>query len=220
MKLNFHPLPGEELRKIYRDELFDQNSVVVGAIGMCPVVAMGISLQNALLLGLLMAILMIPTCLFSALCLKNVARWIRTPILCLTASALYGLAMLVINELYIGFFEEVSLYAPILVVSSVLLTHADRCAEEENAWRALAYTIGGSLGFLLVLVLVGSVRESLTFGTVAGRKIFRNYHTVSAIAMPFFGMILIGYIGAIFKKIGLSREKQRAKHKKREEETT
>jgi len=219
MKLRLEPVPGQELRNILRDELIYRNSVVVGALGMCPVVAVGISLQNALLLGLLMAILMIPTCLFSAVALKNVPTWVRRPILCIVASLLYGLAMLLVEDLHTGFFEEVSLYAPILVVSSVLLTHADRCAEEENFWRALMHTIGGSLGFLLVLVLVGVGREFLTFGTIGGRKIFQNYYSIAATAMPFFGMIVIGYLGAIFKKISVDREKKQAKRAKRKEET-
>ena len=215
MRLKFERNPKNDLRSIFRDELIYRNSVVVGAVGMCPVVAVSFTLYNALYLSILMAILMIPTCLFSALFLRNIPRWVRIPILCLVSSVMYCVAMLLKSQFPADLFTTIEPYAPILVVSSVLLTHAEQCTEEENFWRSLAHTLGGVLGFALIAGLSGIGRELLTFGTVGGHRIFQKYPTVSAISMPFFGMIVIGYIGAIFKKLRMDRESKEAKRHKR-----
>ena len=192
------------------------NPVLIGALGMCPVIAAGYTLKNGVTLSLILAVLMIPTCVVSSLLFRRVARWIRIPLIVLLSSVLYGGAYWAVRYFLPGMPDALGLYGPLMIVNSVIISRADDFSTKHCVSFAAVNAVACSAGFALVICIASAVREIFAYGTIGGYVLLESYHEIPAVAMPFFGFIVLGYLGALFK--GFRNKKQERKHTKSSQE--
>lgn len=176
------------------------NPVLVQAVGLCPVVAMATTLKGAALLSVVAAIAITFSEFIASAFLKVIPRWIRTGIYIIIGCALVVPVMYLIEKVNPELFGTLGIYLPVMAVNSLLVLRCERFAVRIKPLAALADGATASVGYAAVLLLVGTIREIIGSGSIAGFRLWEG-RTLTGMLLPFGGFIVIGFAGAALRSI-------------------
>jgi Na+-translocating ferredoxin:NAD+ oxidoreductase subunit E len=148
------------------DGLWRNNPALVQLLGLCPLLAVSTSVVNGLGLGLAtLAVLLCSSTLVSLL--RNaVPDSIRLPLFVLIIAAAVTASELLMQAFAWELHQALGIFLPLIATNCMILGRAEAFARRHApvlaAWDALM----NGLGFLLVLVLLGAVRELVGNGTL------------------------------------------------------
>lgn len=174
------------------------NPVLVQAVGLCPVVAMATSIKGAALLAVVAAIAITVSEVIASAFLKVIPRWVRTGIYIIIGCALVVPIMYLIEKVNPELFGTLGIYLPVMAVNSLLVLRCERFAVKIKPLAALADGATASAGYAAVLLLVGTLREIIGSGAIAGIKIWEG-RTLTGLLLPFGGFLMIGFAGAALR---------------------
>ena len=60
-------------------------------------------------------------------------------------------------------------YIPLIIVNCIIIARCEICAAKQGVWTAFTDAVGQSLGFMLGLMSIATLREILGFGTWFGK---------------------------------------------------
>jgi Na+-translocating ferredoxin:NAD+ oxidoreductase RnfE subunit len=195
---------------IFRSDLLFRNPVVVGALGLYPIVAAGFGLKNGVALSLLFLLIAIPSEAVLCVCGGGVPKWARPAAVLLVSAVFYVPAWLLLNRIMPGTANRLGMAASLTVCNSVLASHAEEYAPEHILPAVLADAAGCSIGFGAVLCLVSSVRELWLTGGVWGLG-FAADGIGGGFDLPFAGFLLLGLTAAAVQWINLRRAERGAR---------
>lgn len=174
------------------------NPVLVQAVGLCPVIAMATTLKGSALLALVAATAITLCELIASVFLKAVPRWVRTGLYIILGGAIITPFMILIEKLNPELFGSLGIYLPVMAVNSLLVLRCERFAVKLSPSAALKDGFTASLGYAAVLLLVGTVREILGSGSIAGFKFYEG-RTLSGLLLPFGGFLMLGFAAAALR---------------------
>lgn len=202
-----------ETGTIFFNGLFYKNPVLVGALGLYPIVAAGYTLKNAVELSILFFFLSLPTALLFCLIGELMPQWLR-PGLVLAASAVFYLpASWLTEKIYPGSIAALGMLAGLMICNSVILSRCNDYAPTHIGWAVAADAIGCSAGFCLVICLIAAVREFLLKVSAQNLHSQMNGTAAAGVSLPFFGFILLGFLAALVQWINEKRSREAAKKK-------
>lgn len=149
-----------------RKDLWHNNPGLVQLLGLCPLLAVSTSVVNALGLGLATLAVLTGSNLLVSLLRHQLVPAIRLPACVMLIATLTTCAELLMQAWAWEMHQALGIFLPLLVANCLLLGRAEGCASGNSP---LAATFDGLLmgsGFLLVLVLVGAIRELLGTGAL------------------------------------------------------
>ncbi len=196
-----NPNKSRGIRRAFVQTFASDNIVLVQALGICPIIAAGVSLQRAVALTACTLVVMIPCSLLMSTIGKKVSSLWRAPLYVLLAMALmvgcgWVLTTYVSPELY----AHLYLFLPLMSVNSLFTYHAAGFSSGRRPLLALVDAIGTSLGFGLVICIVSTLRELAISGTVWGIPVGFEARFPEA-AYPFAAFILLGFMAAILQQL-------------------
>jgi len=104
-------------------------------------------------------------------------------------------------------------YVPLIVVNCLILGRQEAFASKHGMFRSVLDALGMGLGFSVVLVLLGSIRELLGFGTIFSYEIMgEGFENWIIMALPAGAFITLGFLVGFFNLINKKLESKR--HKK------
>lgn len=174
------------------------NPVLVQAVGLCPVIAMATTLEGSALLALVAATAITLCEFIASVFLKAVPRWVRTGLYIIFGGAIITPFMILIEKLNPELFGSLGIYLPVMAVNSLLVLRCERFAVKLSPSAALKDGLTASLGYAAVLLLVGTVREILGSGSIAGFKFYEG-RTLSGLLLPFGGFLMLGFAAAALR---------------------
>lgn len=183
---------------------FIHNPVLTQSIGICTIVAIGTTLKISMVFSLLLSVLLIILELLSSLVLKKLTRWIRISVYMLISTMLLIPVMLYMDKNYSEMSANMGIYLPLLSVNALPVIRCEAFAVKNNLRNSLFDAVAASVGFTAVALIVGIVRELMAYGSVFGKTVSK-LPTVSGIALPFGGLIVIGFLSAIHKWIVMKK---------------
>nr|WP_324258160.1 electron transport complex subunit E [Cellvibrio fontiphilus] len=149
---------------ITRKGLWDNNAALVQLLGLCPLLAVSSSVVNALGLGLATLLVLTTTNTVVSLIRNYVSDAVRLPaFVMIIASAVTCIELLMKAYTY-ELYQILGLFIPLIVTNCAVLGRADAFASKNNLLPSAIDGFMMGMGFLLVLVLVGAVRELLGTG--------------------------------------------------------
>lgn len=168
------------------------NPALMLGIGLFPLLIIADSLKSALLFGVLIFLALFVSSLiyyaFKPIILENV----RIPIYALiTFSAVYFLDS-VVSELFIKQYNSVHALVAYIFVAVILMYMFEINKETERFGKGLKTSIILGVEYLISLVIVGSVRELLSNGSLWGKAIVVDYS-----GLEFFSTIAGGLLVVI-----------------------
>ena len=184
--------------KRIRNSAVIKNPLLFEAIGLCPVVAIAISLRLSIFLAVVTAIEMIVCEVLASLSLKNVRRYWRVVLYSIFGVGVIFPIMIFVNKFFPDISINFGIYLPLMAVNSLIALHCERVAVKNNVKDSFVDAASASLSYGAVTILVGFLRELFANGSIADISINMPVK-FSALATPFGGLLIIGFLAAGLK---------------------
>lgn len=175
-----------------------KNPLLFEAIGLCPVVAIAISLRLSIFLAVVTAIEMIVCEVLASLLLKNVRRYWRVALYAIFGVGIIFPIMIFVNRFFPDISINFGIYLPLMAVNSLIALHCERVAVKNNVKDSFVDAVSASLSYSAVTILVGFLRELFANGSIADVSINMPVK-FPALATPFGGLLIIGFLAAGLK---------------------
>jgi electron transport complex protein RnfE len=152
--------------------LWRENPVFVQVLGMCPVLAVSNSAENALAMGLAtMFVLAMSNMLVSSL--RNfIPKQACIASYILIIATFVTITDYAIQAISVDLHKSLGAFISLIVVNCLILSRAEAFASKNSVLPSLLDALGMGGGFVLGLFCLGAVREILGNGTFFGLALF------------------------------------------------
>ncbi len=213
--------------EISKNGLWNNNVALVQLLGLCPLLAVTGTVINGLGLGLATML----TLILSNAIVSMIRHWVRpevrVPVFVLVIASVVTAIELAMNAWLYDLYTVLGIFIPLIVTNCGILARAEAFASKNSVLPSIVDGMMMGLGFTLVLVTLGAVRELLGYGTLFSHAhlmfgdIARNWTMVLiedysgfllAILPPgaFIGMGLIIALKNVIDKRNKNRQAQSA----------
>lgn len=148
------------------DGLWRQNPGFVQLLGLCPLLATSSTLINGLSMGLATLLVLTGSNLLISAVRHRVRREVRIPLFVLIIAALVTCVELVMQAWFPELYRVLGLFVALIVTNCIIIGRAEAYAARADVLRAGADGVLMGLGFTLVLVMLGGLRELVGQGTL------------------------------------------------------
>lgn len=153
-------------RKSLAEGIGSQNPALVALLGLCPLLAVSTTLISGLGLGLTT----LATLLLSSLFISAARHWIpedvRLPVFVLLIASVVTMIEFLLSAYRYEFYQSVGLFIPLIVTNCVILARIEAVAYRRSVGFALMDAFSMGIGFAIVLIVLGAMRELIGFGTL------------------------------------------------------
>lgn len=153
-------------KDIFKTGLWDNNAGLVQLLGLCPLLAVTGTVINGIGLGIATLVTLVISCgIVSAV--RNILRnEIRIPVFVLIIASVVTVIELIMNAWFHELFRILGIFIPLIVTNCAIIGRAESFASKNPVLPSLLDAFAMGLGFLLVLVALGGLRELLGSGTL------------------------------------------------------
>ena len=151
---------------ISRDGLWDKNPALVQLLGLCPLLAVTGSVVNALGLGLATMLVLTGSNVVVSLVRNRVTEVIRLPAFVMIIAAFTTCTELLMKAYTFELYQILGIFIPLIVTNCTILGRAEAFASKNSVLPSAIDGFMMALGFGLVLVTLGAIREILGYGTI------------------------------------------------------
>jgi len=152
--------------QIVRDGLWNNNAGLVQLLGLCPLLAITGTVVNAIGLGLATTLTLVASNTTVSLSRGLLRREIRIPAFVLVIASVVTAVELVMNAFFHELFLILGIFIPLIVTNCAIIGRAEAFASRHDPARALLDGLATGVGFTLVLIALGAMREVLGRGTL------------------------------------------------------
>jgi Na+-transporting NADH:ubiquinone oxidoreductase subunit NqrD len=203
----------KEANTIFLNGMFFKNPILVGALGLYPIVAAGYNLKNAVELSLLFLFISLPTSLLFCLIGEMVPLSVRPGLVLCGCALFYIPAAWLTQRIIPGSIESLGMLAGLMICNSMILSRVNDYAPTHIGIAVFADTLGCSVGFALVICLVSVIRAAWLKSGIWQTNIGIYGTGEKGISLPFFGFILLGFFAAFVQFINKKRSTKAAKRR-------
>ena len=182
-----------------RDRIFLNNPVIMQGMGLAPLVVAATTARNALMLCVAVILLLTPVRVIAALLARTGYYRFRGLIYCLTSATVYIGVYYALQAIFDVEILQLGIYLPLLVVEPLIIKRYER-PQKERLVTALKKGLRTTCGYVLVLMLMGCLREVLTTATLFDHAIPRIPADLFPMAsLPAGGFLLLGVVCAVWR---------------------
>ena len=182
-----------------RDRIFLNNPVIMQGMGLAPLVVAATTARNALMLSVAVILLLTPVRVIAALLARTGYYRFRGLIYCLTSATVYIGVYYALQAIFDVEILQLGIYLPLLVVEPLIIKRYER-PQKERLVTAPKKGLRTTCGYVLVLMLMGCLREVLTTATLFDHAIPRIPTDLFPMAsLPAGGFLLLGVVCAVWR---------------------
>jgi electron transport complex protein RnfE len=152
--------------KILADGLWLNNPGTVQLLGLCPLLAVTTTVTNGLGLGLATTLTLITSNVIVSLIRKLVRPEVRIPVFVLVIASVVTVIELAMNAWLHELHKILGIFIPLIVTNCSIIGRAESFASRHSVDRSLLDGLAMGIGFTLVLVALGGLRELVGQGTL------------------------------------------------------
>ena len=182
-----------------RDRIFLNNPVIMQGMGLAPLVVAATTGRNALMLSVAVILMLTPVRVIASLLARTGYYRFRGLIYCLTSATVYIGVYYALQAIFDVEILQLGIYLPLLVVEPLIIKRYER-PQKERLVTALKKGLRTTCGYVLVLMLMGCLREVLTTATLFDHAIPRIPADLFPMAsLPAGGFLLLGVVCAVWR---------------------
>ena len=155
-----------EYKELAWQGLWKNNPGLVQLLGLCPLLAVTSTATNALGLGLATLLVLVSSNATVSFIRLWVPKEIRIPIFVLIIAAFVTCVQLLMNAFTYGLYQSLGIFLPLIVTNCVIIGRAEAYASKNPIKQASFDGLMMGTGFMLVLLILGVIRELLGQGTL------------------------------------------------------
>lgn len=151
---------------ISKNGLWNNNVALVQLLGLCPLLAVTGTIINGLGLGIATLITLVLSNSIVSLIRPWLKSEIRIPIFVLIIASIVTTIELMMNAWFHDLYLILGIFIPLIVTNCSIIARAEAFASRNNLLDSALDGFMMGLGFTLVLVVLGGMRELIGFGTL------------------------------------------------------
>ncbi len=155
-----------EALTVSRNGLWSNNVALVQLLGLCPLLAVTATVINGLGLGIATLITLVLSNSIVSLIRPWLKSEIRIPIFVLIIASIVTSIELMMNAWFHELYLVLGIFIPLIVTNCAIIARAEAYASKNNLRNSALDGFMMGLGFTLVLVVLGGLRELIGFGTL------------------------------------------------------
>lgn len=186
------------LGKVFTDGIIKNNPVFVQMVGMCSVLAISSSLNNALGMGLAVIFVCVMSNLVISLLRNFIADEIRIPAFIVVIAGFVTMVQMAIKAYLPDLDKSLGIFIPLIVVNCLILARAEGFASKNGPIASIVDGLGQGLGYTLAIAVLAAVRELFGAGTLMGARIIPEAYTIGFLLQPASSFIVLGLLYAGF----------------------
>jgi electron transport complex protein RnfE len=155
-----------EFKELSWQGLWKNNPALVQLLGLCPLLAVTATITNGLGLGLATTLVLIGSNTTVSIIRNWVPSEIRIPIFVMIIAAFVTIVQLLMNAYTFTLYQALGIFIPLIVTNCAIIGRAEAYASKNTVGKSAFDGLMMGLGFTLVLVLLGAMRELLGYGTL------------------------------------------------------
>ena len=190
----------KENREALIGPLHLNNPVTVQVLGICSALAVTSQLEPAIVMGLSVTVITAFANVIISLLRKTVPNRIRIIVQLVVVATLVTLVSQVLKAYAYDVSVQLSVYVGLIITNCILMGRLEAFAMTNKPWPSFLDGIGNGLGYAMVLVIVGGIRELLGRGTLLGMDVIPGfvydfgYVNNGMMTMPAMALILLGCV--------------------------
>lgn len=155
-----------EIKELVVQGTWKNNPALVQLLGLCPLLAVTATVTNALGLGLATLFVLVGSNLTVSLVRNFVPKDIRIPVFVMIIAAFVTMVQLLINAYSYPLYQALGIFIPLIVTNCAIIGRAEAYASKNSPLLATVDGLMMGIGFTLVLVVLGAMREIIGQGTL------------------------------------------------------
>lgn len=192
----------KSIREEFTKGLWRENPVFRQLLGMCPVLAVTNAVINGLAMGLATSFVLVFSSLVVSSIKKLVPHQVRIASYIIIIATFVTVAHRFLEAFFFPLSKELGPYVPLIVVNCIILGRQEAFSSKNTIGRSLVDALGMSLGFILALLVLSSVREILGSGTFLGYQVLGSWFEPWIIMiLPPGAFIALGILIGLANKI-------------------
>uniref|UniRef100_UPI003FF11937 NADH:ubiquinone reductase (Na(+)-transporting) subunit D n=1 Tax=Prevotella sp. TaxID=59823 RepID=UPI003FF11937 len=176
------------------------NPVLVQVLGICSALAVTSQLKPAIVMGLAVTIITAFSNVIISVIRKTIPQRIRIIVQLVVVAALVTIVSQVLKAFAYDVSVQLSVYVGLIITNCILMGRLEAFAMMNKPWPSFLDGVGNGLGYALILVVVGGVRELFGRGSLLGFQIIPEsaydfgYANNGMMTMPAMALILVGCV--------------------------
>ena len=189
------------------------NPILVQVLGICSALAVTSQLKPAIVMGLAVTIITAFSNVIISIIRNTIPQRIRIIVQLVVVAALVTIVSQVLKAFAYDVSVQLSVYVGLIITNCILMGRLEAFAMMNKPWPSFLDGVGNGLGYALILVIVGAVRELLGRGSLLGFQLIPEgaydfgYVNNGMMTMPAMALILVGCVILVHRAYIYKEEK-------------
>lgn len=176
------------------------NPILGQVLGICSALAVTSQLKPAIVMGLAVTIITAFSNVIISIIRNTIPQRIRIIVQLVVVAALVTIVSQVLKAFAYDVSVQLSVYVGLIITNCILMGRLEAFAMMNKPWPSFLDGIGNGLGYALILVIMGAVRELLGRGSLLGFQLIPEgaydfgYVNNGMMTMPAMALILVGCV--------------------------
>lgn len=191
-------------RKLITDPLNDSNPVTVQVLGICSALAVTVQLKNAFVMAASVTAVTIGGNIIMSMMRNAVPNRIRIIVQLVVVAALVILVDQILKAFVYDVSKQLSVFVGLIITNCILMGRIEAFALGNKPWPSALDGLGNGLGYGIILMTLGLIREFFSNGKLWGAQIMPEEWVYSAanpdgwyvpnnfIILPPMALVLVG----------------------------
>ena len=190
----------KENKEVFTTPLNADHPVLMQVLGICSALAVTSQLKPAIVMGLAVTIITAFSNVIISLMRNTIPNRIRIIVQLVVVAALVTIVSQVLKAFAYDVSVPLSVYVGLIITNCILMGRLEAFAMKNKPWPSLIDGVANGLGYAMILVLVGALRELFGRGTLLGLQVIpqpvydAGYINNGMMTMPAMALILVGCV--------------------------
>ena len=187
-----------EAKKVVTDPLLNNNPIALQILGVCSALAVTSKLETSLMMSL--ALTSVLVCSNAAISL--IRNHIPSSIRIIVHMTIIASLVIVVDQMLKAFAfdisKQMSVFVGLIITNCIVLGRAEAFAMKNRPGLSFLDGLGNALGYSLILIIVGTIRELFGSGSLLGYQVFPLvtaggwFYPVGIMLLPPIAFFIIG----------------------------
>jgi Na+-transporting NADH:ubiquinone oxidoreductase subunit D len=186
--------------KLIKNPLSKENPILVQILGVCSTLAVTAKLQPAFVMAISVTVVVMMSNFIISLMRNTIPPRIRIIVQLIVVSLLVIIVDQLLKAFVYQISKQLSVFVGLIITNCIVMGRLEAFAMNNKPIPSMLDGLGNGLGYAVILITCGIIRELLGSGTLWGYKIIpqsfydAGYMNNGLMVMPAMALILLGII--------------------------
>ena len=187
-------------KEVFTNPLNLDHPILGQVLGICSALAVTSQLKPAIVMGLAVTVITAFANVIISIIRNTIPNRIRIVVQLVVVAALVTIVSQILKAFAYDVSVQLSVYVGLIITNCILMGRLEAFAMQNKPWPSFLDGVGNGLGYAMILVIVGAVRELLGRGSLLGFQIIPDacydfgYVNNGMMTMPAMALILVGCV--------------------------